>query len=105
MLLESIRACHFPSARGCDSCAARHPAEVVSWLERAELWQREEKQGSGLAIYADFRCLPVCSRSSRQGCLGVEVAPCVQPRDLPIRTSICSRGSPGAAVLSRGFEM
>lgn len=95
MLLESIRACHyFPSARGRDLCAAGHPAEVASQLERAQLWQQEEKQGSGRAIYADFRCLPVRSCSSRHGSVGAEMALCVQPRELPVRASHLQPGQP-----------
>lgn len=102
VLQESIRACHcFPSVRGHDLCAAGHPAEAASQLERAGLWLREGKQGSGLAIYADFRHLPVCSCSSCHGSVGAEVALCMQPRELPVTVSVCSLVSPSAAVLPK----
>lgn len=105
MLLESIPACHyFPSARGQDLCAVGHPAEVASRQERAELRQQEEKQGSGLAIDADFRCLPVCSCSSRHGS-GCGDGTVRAATGAPRHGVRLSPGSPSAAVLPRGLKM
>lgn len=78
---------------------------MVSWLQRVELWQQEKKQGSSLAAYADFRDLPVYSCSSHQGCVGAEKPLDLQTQELLVGLSLCRLGSPGTAVLPRGFKV
>lgn len=100
MLLESICAHHyFPSVQSCDLWAAGQAAELVSRLERAELRQHGEEQGSGLAICADSRCLPVCSCIS----VGVTAALCAAT-GAPCPSVRLQPGQPRHCCTAPGFQ-
>lgn len=85
----------FPQCTGPWLVCSRHPAEEMSWLERAELWQPEPNQGSGLAICADVKC-----GQFKPGLCGYGGGTvCVCSHGSSPSEQVCSLGCPGTAVL------
>lgn len=83
----------FPQCTGPWLVCSWHPAEEMSQLDRAELWQPDLNQGSGLALSADVKRVQLKSGLCGHG--GGTVCVCSY-RSSPSER-VCSLGSPGTS--------